>query len=306
MKVADYKYTFTVFTAAHNSARILYRVYDSLKAQTFRDFEWLIVDDGSTDQTEALVGQWQREVDFPIRYVWQEHGGKHTAVNHGVREAQGELFLNLDHDDACSPIALERFKFHWDRIPADQKEAFVGVTALTQDPQGNIWGSSFPFDPTDSDSLEIRFRYKVTGEKWGFLRTEIMREFPYPELPGETYVPESLVWKCIALKYKTRYVNEVLRTFFPTPHSLGDRNRAVSNPAGSRLYYGEFVSLDYYIPVKFLLRGYVNYVRFSCHEKIGLVDQIRAIPSPLHWVVTFPVGFLIYLLDCYRWKRSNA
>ncbi|MDP5238381.1 glycosyltransferase family A protein [Uliginosibacterium sp. 31-16] len=93
---------FTVFTPTYNRAAVL---YDSLCAQTCRDFEWLIVDDGSTDDTRELVARWQSEAGFSIHYVWQKNGHKKTAMNRGAAEARGELFLTLDSDDACLPDA---------------------------------------------------------------------------------------------------------------------------------------------------------------------------------------------------------
>src|SRR5437762_2817315 len=96
---------FTVFTPTYNRAGTLPRVYESLKAQTFRDFEWIIVDDGSADSTQELVQSWIGDLDFPIRYFRQQNQGKHVAVNLGVKEARGEFFLNLDSDDACVPEA---------------------------------------------------------------------------------------------------------------------------------------------------------------------------------------------------------
>src|SRR5216684_1317229 len=117
----NYRYVFTVFTPTFNRSLTLSRVYESLRLQTFRDFEWLIVDDGSTDGTKGLVEKWQAESAFAIRYIYQENQGKPAAFNHGVQEARGELFLTLDSDDACVPQALERLKCHWDGISPTEK-----------------------------------------------------------------------------------------------------------------------------------------------------------------------------------------
>jgi glycosyltransferase involved in cell wall biosynthesis len=194
-------YTFTVFTPTFNRAHTLGRVYESLRAQSYRDFEWVIVDDGSTDDTPALVASWQDEAELPIRYFRKPNQGKHTAFNQGVREAKGQLFLSLDSDDSCYPQALERFWHHWQSIPEDARPGFAALTALCEDENGNIVGQKYPKDVFDSDSSEIKHRYKVEGEKWGFIRTDILRQFPYPEPPGVTYVPESVAWIPIAALY---------------------------------------------------------------------------------------------------------
>ena len=306
--VTRYRYTFTVFTPTYNRAHTLPRVYDSLKTQTFRDFEWLIVDDGSSDGTGALVKQWQHKASFPISYIWQENGGKHAAINRAALEARGELFLFLDSDNAYIPTALERFKFHWDSIPTEQKEKFSAVTALTQDPQGNIIGSRFPFDPTDSDSLEICFRYKVVGEKSGFHRTEVLKQFPFPRFEGETWQADSLAWYKIALQYKTRYVNEPLQVYYSDPNSWSANiyKLRAENPKGARLYFKEYVNLEYPIPKTRLLRGYANYVRYCCHAGIRIASQVRDIPSSLYWLAALPIGYLAYFRDKQLLSKRTA
>ncbi len=297
--VSEFEHTFTVFTPAFNRAHTLPRVYEALKAQTYRSFEWLLVDDGSGDGTGELVKQWQREGAFPIRYYWQENSGKHIAVNRGVEAACGALFLFLDSDDTCVPQALERLKFHWDAIPPDQKERFSAVSSLAQDLQGNLIGSRFPFDPTDSNSLEIRLKYRVSGEKWGFHRTDVLRKFPYPRFGQEKALPESLLWNRIALHYQTRYINEALEIYQPAPDGWGQNSVKLRarNPQGTRFYYREFLSLDYPIPKKKLLREYINYVRYSYHARVGLRRQAAEIPSPVLFLLAWPAGAAAYLRD---------
>src|SRR6266576_5358341 len=104
---------FTVFTATHNRAHTLARAYESLQRQTYRDFEWLIIDDGSTDKTRLLIRSYLEAAALPVRYIYQEHQGKHVAHNRAVLEAKGEFLLPLDSDDALLPHALMRLKFHW-------------------------------------------------------------------------------------------------------------------------------------------------------------------------------------------------
>ena len=159
-----HKPLFTVFTATYNRAHTLPRVLDALDRQTLRDFEWLIVDDGSTDGTQALVESWDSRTDFPIRYVPLRHAGKHVAFNRGVREAAGELFLNFDSDDGAIPEALERFKAHWESIPADRRAGFSAVSALRMYENGEIIGDRFVEDVHDSETLEKYFKERIRGD----------------------------------------------------------------------------------------------------------------------------------------------
>jgi len=265
-----YKYTFTVFTPTFNRAHTLHKVYNSLKKQTFKDFEWLVVDDGSVDNTKALIEYWKSEASFDIRYFYQKNSGKHVAINKGVREAKGKFFLILDSDDACAPETLERFLEHWDSIPNEERKNFSGVSVLCMDAEGKIIGNEFPQSPCDLTYLELMTRYGVVGEKWGFHRTEVLIEFPFPEIPGEKFIPEGLVWNRIGQKYKIRHVNEKLRIYEALSDGLSASSIRIraKNPLGTRLYYQEFIKLP--VPLLWRLRNLINYIRFSFHACVPI------------------------------------
>lgn len=302
--------TFTVFTPTYNRASTLSRVYESLRAQTFRDFEWLIVDDGSTDGTSDLVRRWIVEADFPIRYLRQENRGKHIACNRAVAEARGELFLVLDSDDACVPEALERFHHHWLSIPLQERARFSAVTALCVDQHGRLIGTAFPQEFIDSDSLEIRYRHKVRGEKWGFHRTDVLRRFPFPEVVGLTHVPEGIVWNRISREYRTRFINEPLRVYWIEDGSLALGRPPAEQAAAGLLQHLNALEteLDWFswAPFEFL-RFAVHFSRFSFHLGLGLRDQWMRLHHRLAralWILAVPVGYLVYGRD--RWRARQG
>jgi glycosyltransferase involved in cell wall biosynthesis len=304
---SEWTYAFTVFTPTYNRASTLHRVFESLRVQTYRDFEWLVVDDGSTDGTDELVRGWAEAADFPIRFLRQENQGKHVAFNRAVREAAGELFLVLDSDDACVPEALERFHFHWESIPPIRREAFSAVTALCVDQQGRPVGDRFPRDVIDSTSLEMKYRFRVRGEKWGFHRTDVLRRFPYPEPKGEKYVAEDAVWAAISRSYFTRFVNEVLRIYHTgTGAAMNQLTNAahVARYAGGLAAWHESIlnaDLEWfrYSPTTFL-RSAIHYSRFSFHRQIAVGEQARKLRRPLGrllWGMAVPVGLMLYRRD---------
>ncbi len=299
----SYQYLFTVFTPTYNRAHTLHRVYESLKVQTYSDFEWLIVDDGSTDDTCELIKQWQRKVYFPIRYIYQENSGKHIAFNRGVREAKGELFINLDSDDSCVPVALERFKYHWDTIPENQKNQFSDVTCLCKDGYGKILGRTLPSDIIDSNWLEIRYRYKVMHEKWGFHRTDVLKQFPFSEKIKQTCIPETLVWHKISRKYKTRFINEYLRIYWTDTLSIMRGGNPKSSAIGNRIMHQTILNeeIDWlrFDPLSFF-RSAVHYSRFSFHRRIPIFEQLKQVNTLLGkvlWFVNLPLGHALYLKD---------
>ncbi|MGA2427443.1 MAG: glycosyltransferase family 2 protein [Candidatus Acidiferrum sp.] len=302
------EYLFTVFTPSFNRARTLSRVYESLQRQTCRNFEWLIVDDGSTDGTRALITQWQAQSNFPIRYIFQENQGKPAAFNHGVREARGELFLTLDSDDECVPEALERFKYHWDSIPAPEKDKFSAVTVLCKDQSGNMAGDKFPRDVLDSDTIEVTFKFRVTGEKWGFQRTDVLKQFPFPSVPNAKFISESVVWFALSRKYKTRYVNEVLRISHINDGAADHLSILSPDALSGRAYLHRFVLnelIDWlYRTPRSILRSAINFSRYSFALGIGPSSQIKEVRSAAAKflvAVCMPLGFVVSLRD----KRSR-
>jgi glycosyltransferase involved in cell wall biosynthesis len=307
------RYLFTVFTPTYNRAATLPRVYRSLQAQSFRDFEWLIVDDGSTDETRSLVESWQREASFPIRYLWQEHAHKKTAVSRGVAEANGELFLSLDSDDEMFPATLATFRAIWLGIPEADRDRYSGVTGLCVYADGSIVGDRYPRSPLDSNSLENAHRWKIKGEKFGFQRTDILRKFSFPkDING--YVPEGVIWFAIARAgYITRYVNEVLRVYHQTEGSIVHVKRslvAIRHAEGAAFAASEELSIDLR---QWGLRDPIYFVKraalYTC-SRLALFEQRRAKTYPLRGILPrllvllmSPVGLAIYLLDRIRRTR---
>lgn len=301
---------FTVFTPTYNRAHTLHRCYDSLKAQTFRDFEWLIVDDGSSDGTAELVAAWQAEGLVPIRYEPLPHGGAHRVHNHCLTSACGQLYIKLDSDDACEPQALERYWHHWNAIPEADRAGFSGVTALCHDQNGQLVGTLFPTDPLDCSAAELEYVHKVTGEKWGFLRLDVLRQFPFPEADGN-FVPESYIWSQVSTRYKTRHINEQLRVWWmDAPSLVHGPNDPAKNADGHRLMYQMVLNLEssyvFHAPIK-LYKVAGLYSRFSQHCGIGFLTQfqgLRGLLPKLLWLLAAPVGTLLYLRDRRRKSRS--
>ncbi|MGC1445756.1 MAG: glycosyltransferase family A protein, partial [Xanthobacteraceae bacterium] len=150
---------FTIFTPTYNRAHTLHRCFDSLSAQTLRDFEWIVVDDGSTDGTEELVGKWLKTANFPMRYLRQNHLGKHFAFNKAVVEARGYFTSCLDSDDALTPDALETLAAVWSAVPENERAGFCGVDGLCCDQHGQIVGERYPKDPLDASLREMKYVY---------------------------------------------------------------------------------------------------------------------------------------------------
>lgn len=253
------QYRFTVLTCTYNRAARLPAVYESLSCQTFRDFEWLIVDDGSTDGTQEVAAKWKPS--FPVRYFWKPNGGVHTAVNYGVERAQGELTLRLDSDDRCMPTALERFDFRWKQVSHDGR--FAGVCCLCLDEEYQLIGNRFSeHEYLDAFSLGEHLKAVNGYERWGPIRTDLLRQFPSPVFPGEKFVPEGLVYNRIFSRYAIRFFNEALRVYCRTHGGLSRSRARQKSPRGTLIYYSELMSAKS-VPLGIRIKSAINFARFA-------------------------------------------
>ncbi len=198
----------TVFTPAYNRAHLLGALYASLKQQTYTDFEWLIVDDGSTDDTGALVTAWQAEDHvFPIQYHKQENGGKCSAINTGLMLAHGRLFLTVDSDDTLTPDALEKIASWEEVLPQDEK--FCGVSGNGGHTVSQTVNNRFEGEYHEGTLLD---RYTVVdGERLLAIYTDVHRQYLYPLFEGERFMTEAVVWNRMARDgYKMRFYNDII------------------------------------------------------------------------------------------------
>ena len=298
----------TVFTATFNRADRLGRAYQSLQSQTCRDFEWRIVDDGSTDDTEALVSDWQRESTFPIHYSWQPNQGKHIAHNAGAAWAPGEYFVSLDSDDGLLSNAIEVLLAAWEAIPVADQSKFSSVVGLCRDQHGNLIGTGIPNAPLDSDPWELRLKWRVQGDKLAMHRTSVIKEFPFPDNLKGPFYPEDLIWFEMGRRYKSRYLNDVVLEVFVEPESisrgnprrLSDQNRALAK------YELERGVQEGLITDKRVLRASANYVRFSRHSSLSsrsLLGELSGRARALA-IVALPLGTFLFARDVKRYPKA--
>ena len=287
--------TITVFTPTYNRAHLLANAYESLKAQTVKDFEWLIVDDGSADNTKSVVDTFIQEGIVEIQYVYQENRGQYWAHNTALKYAKGELLAFLDSDDVYTPNAIERILFYYEQIR--DNDEFAGVAGLKADSRGDVVGSNVDFQILDCSSLDFKYKYRhhFKGDCLECFKMKIACLYPFPEFAGKS-VPNGLVWNRIAANYKLRYFAEVMYLYEWSDDSLSRtviRNRR-STPEAYLLYYSELSNYD--IPLWYKIRSAINYWRFAFCARISFKEKFRGITV---WksILGLPAGFLFYVRD---------
>lgn len=212
--------SFTIFTPTFNRKKFLPLIYQSLLDQQRTDFEWLIVDDGSTDGTEVVVQELISRGEMVIRYFVKENGGKHTAINVGVSKANYELFIIIDSDDVFAKGALEAIAKQW--VQVKDNNLICGIVGLSSFTDGKIVGTRFLEENWDVYFPDIYYKYNLTGDKSVAFKTSALKEFPFPEQEGIRLVFEAVVWHEMAKKYKVRCINTITQIVEYQAEGLSD------------------------------------------------------------------------------------
>lgn len=301
----------TIFTPTYNRAHLLERLYQSLCEQcvdldldfdsplcipykgedvvSAYGFEWLVVDDGSIDNTEELVQGFIEEKKISIRYFKKQNGGKHTAINMGVELAKGELFFIADSDDYLPKDALQVVMEEYQKVKDDA--TLGGVAGLDKYADGRIVGSGLPCDSIDCNAMEIRYKYHVTGDMKEVFRTEALKEFPFPEIEGERFCSEQLVWFRIAQKYKLHYFNKpiYIAEYQEGGITSGITLARMKSPIATMMCYAELYGYD--VPCGQKVKAAINFWRFAFCAKNREV-KIKGWGNLLA-----PIGYLVFLND---------
>ena len=195
----------TVFTPAYNRAYTLHKCYESLLRQTCKDFIWLIIDDGSTDNTKELVEGWIKENKINIKYIYQENQGMHGAHNTAYENINTELNVCIDSDDYMTEYAVEKIVDYWNKHKRDD---LAGIAALDIYENGEVIGSEFPSNLYESNYWNIYHKYKITGDKKLIYRSDLTKNYPYPIFEGEKYVGLGYKYAKLDEEYKLLLLNE--------------------------------------------------------------------------------------------------
>lgn len=284
----------TILTPTYNRASLLPRLFDSLLRQTNKDFEWIVMDDGSTDDTREVAANLKEKCGgaFPMGYVYKANGGKHMAINIGAERARGELLFIADSDDLLTDDALETVANSWHDISDDKSFAGIAGLDIAMDTR-EVIGSGLPQEHIDCNAIDIRYRHHVTGDMKEVFRTEVLREFPFPEFAGERFCPEQLVWFRMARRYRLRYINKpiYIADYQPDGITAGITMARMRNPSASMLTYAELTEC----PVPFLVKvkAAINFWRFwHCRTATSVVPRVA-----LRWHWLRPLGWMMHVRD---------
>lgn len=286
----------TVFTATYNRSNLLQRLFVSLKEQTNKNFEWVIVDDGSTDETFTIIEKIQKEANFRVIYKKQENQGKHIAINTGVALANGQYFFIVDSDDRLPKdaiaIVFKKLRF------IKENSNVAGIVGL----KCYFNKKTVGFHPLKEDKIcdffDYRYTYKVQGDRAEVLKTSIFKKYPFPKFGNEKFVPESIVWNRIAKDYKMLFFNENIYECEYLEDGLSAQSVRLrrQNPKGIINLYAELGKIKK-IGSKGRIKAYINFWRFFFCDLTNGKSHLKRIKNQYFAFLCIPFGFALYVKD---------
>jgi len=291
--------TLTVFTPTYNRAYCLHKCYESLLKQSNQDFVWLIIDDGSTDDTESLVASWIKEGKIDIQYHYQNNQGMHGGHNAAYRLTETTLNVCIDSDDCMGEEAIEKILVAWEKIK--DKPDFAGLVGLDADPDGKIIGTKIPEHIKETTLYDLYNLHKVLGDKKLVFRTDVVKKYPaYPIFEGERFVPLGYLYQLIDQDYKLLPINEVLCEveYMQDGSSMNILKQYRRHPKGFAFSRKSRMELAKNFKDKF--KNAIHYVSSAMFTKNG--SFISESPKKLTTILAIPFGILLNLYIRYKTK----
>ena len=281
----------TIFTPAYNRGYTIHKTYESLKRQTNKNFKWLIVDDGSTDNTKELIEKWlQEKNDFEIVYIYQENQGMHGAHNTAYENIDTELNVCIDSDDYMPDDAVEKITNFWNENKSDK---LAGIVALDAYESGQVIGEKFPDTLKETTLFDINEKYKIPGDKKLIYRTELAKKYPYPLFKGEKYVGLAYKYYKLDQDYSLAVMNEVvcIVEYMEDGSSRNMFSQYVKNPKGFAFYRIENMK-NPNASLKYKFKENIHYVSSSIISKDK--NFIKKSPNKILTLLSIPFGTLLY------------
>ena len=300
MSSLKHKPTLTIFTPAYNRAYTLHLCYESMLRQKNKDFEWLIVDDGSTDNTKELVEKWMKtDNGFNIRYIYKENGGMHTAHNTAYENIDTELNMCIDSDDYLTDDAVEKILSFWEY---NKDEKYGGIIALDIFQNGEIIGKKLP--EQKSIAYNDYYEYGGTGDKKVIYRTDVITKYPpYPEYKGEKFVGLCYKYLLADQEYPLLIMNEPICVveYLEDGSTRNIMKQFVKNPRGYIFLRKE--RMKYCKTFKWRFKSCIHYVSSS----IMIKDKhfIKESPKKIMTILSIPFGVVLYFYINYKTKEVS-
>lgn len=289
----------TILTPTYNRASLLRRLYTSLVKQTCKEFVWLVIDDGSSDETQQLIKEFQDENLLSIYYEKQVNGGKHRALNKGIAQITTPLTYIVDSDDYLPDNAVEVILCYYEKYR--ERQDLCGYSFLRCYEDGTVNTAYFKVDEEIDTFCNIRINGNIGGDKAEVFYTDILKEYPFPEYEGEKFLPEDLVWMQMSGKYQMVHINKCTYISEYLEGGLTKTGRAMKIYSPIGMMHRSWVYLaDKNVCLKVKVKMMMLYIIYGKFAKIKMGDLIKEVKQKLLFVFLLIPSQVIYR----KWKKE--
>ena len=282
----------TILTPSYNRAYSISNLYISLCKQSSKSFEWLVVDDGSTDNTKEIISKYKKEGKIKIEYVYQQNGGKHRALNNGIKRIKNKMTIIVDSDDWLTEDAVETILKYGEKYANSKNIACISFHRMF--PNGEISGPNYKKEEFVDNLISYRINKHIIGEGAEVFYTEKLKEFLFLEIPGERFLSEGYSWLKMALKYDTAYINKAIYIFDYLPDGLTKNIKKLrrNNPKGcmevSKIYFNKKFSF------RPKIKAMVKYIAYGKVANYNFFKMYKEIDYRLLFIIMYPIGVIYY------------
>lgn len=291
----------TVLTTTYNRAKLLKRLFDSLLAQESKEFVWIIIDDGSVDDTKRIVEKMMNKADFQIRYYEKNNGGKHTALNFAYRYIQTPLTFIVDSDDTLTSDAISTIQKTYEKYESETD--LCGFSFLRGKPDGGYLStSSVPKDGMKESYVECRINRGNGGDMAEVWYTHCLKEYPFPEFLNEKFLGEDLVWVKMSEKYKMRFFNHVIYVseYLEDGLTINRRRNNLKSPNGCVARAKTF--LDSKACMKIKIKSMFQYQIYGTFAGRKSRELLKNCQNKILFCIVFLPSRFIYI----KWKKERV
>jgi len=264
----------SIITPTYNRVKYLPRLYLSLIRQTQKNFIWIIIDDGSTDDTENLVCSFSQELE--VVYKKKLNGGKPSALNVAFNLLETELVMIVDSDDYLADDAVEIIVSTWEKYRNTDNE-FCGLCYLKANTKGIVIGDHFPREGI-ANLIDMRIRKHVRGDKAEVFISQCLKDKRFPIFDEEKFIGEDYIWNDLGKAFDTIYINKIIYycEYLEGGLSRSGRKLRIHSPKGGMTNSLIMISKEF--PLWFQLKKgilYNCYYYFNGRETVGNLNRYQ-------------------------------
>lgn len=287
----------TILTPTYNRLTYLNKLYESLKKQTNKNFEWFIIDDGSEDGTDYEIDKWIKDKIIDIKYMYKENGGKHKALNTAIKNINTVLTFIVDSDDWLTEDAIESVEYYYNKYKDNKK--IGGFSFLRKYSNGKINGREFPENELIDNYINVRINANMLDDKAEVYYTEVLKQYPFPEFEGEKFISEDVIWIPIAKKYDMVHINKAIYIgeYLEEGLTKSDKKIKVHSPLGMMEHAKVLMYKECCFRSK--CKGTILYTIYGLIANKKLLEIYAQIRQRFLFTLLLPISIILY----EKWKK---